>query len=349
MKKSVQVKIDDGLETEALRILRAVPELDVALEPLDNGHDDGVDAVVRYHGTRTPILIQFKQRVSSAQAHQLVASSMAHPNIPMLLVAGEATAAAKEILTANSVGYVDGLGNMQLELPGLLLRLAGAGRPHALKPPARLSGKSSLVVQAMLLEPERDWHVRDLVERTKVSAGLAHRVLTRLEDEGVVESTGSGPTRKRRIANATAMLDLWAEEHTDQLVRTRAYLLAQSAESLVTSLASALDRTRTDYALTGAAAASALAPFVTAVPVTDVWISSRASIKDVIESSGATQVREGANLVFLQAKDDGPLAFREQRSGAWMANIFRLYIDLRRDPRRGIEQSDNLRREVIGF
>ena len=53
--------------------------------------------------------------------------------------------------------------------------------------------------------------------------------------------------------------------------------------------------------------------------------------------------------MFLQAKDDAPLAFREPVDGLWLANCFRLYADLRRDPRRGREQAEHLRREVIGI
>jgi hypothetical protein len=33
----------------------------------------------------------------------------------------------------------------------------------------------------------------------------------------------------------------------------------------------------------------------------------------------------------------------------WVANPFRLFVDLRRDPRRGREQADHLREETIGF
>jgi len=61
------------------------------------------------------------------------------------------------------------------------------------------------------------------------------------------------------------------------------------------------------------------------------------------------RVTEGQNVLFLQAKDDGPLAFREEPNGVWLVNRFRLYADLRRDPRRGREQADHLRQEVIGF
>jgi len=349
VKNNVRVNVGHQLEAEALQILRAVPDLEVDVAPPGSGPDDGADAVVAYGRSRTPMRVEFKQRVSSAQAHQLAASVMTFPDTPLLLIAGEATAAARETLASHGIGYVDGLGNMHLELPGLLMHLAGSGRPIAQRSPTRLSGKSSTVAQAMLLEPERAWHVSDLAERTNVSNGLVHRVLSRLEEEGVVTSTGSGPTRTRSVANPTALLDLWTEEHHDRQNRTRAYLLAPSAGALVSSLASSLDDTRIDYALTGAAAASLVVPFVTAVPVTELWISSRAWIQDVFDHTGATPVSEGPNVVFLQAKDDGPLAFHERRSGVSMANIFRIYIDLRRDPRRGIEQSDNLRREVIGF
>ena len=60
-------------------------------------------------------------------------------------------------------------------------------------------------------------------------------------------------------------------------------------------------------------------------------------------------MEEGYNVVFLQAKDDAPLAFRQQIGGLWVANRFRIYAELRRDPRRGREQADHLRAEVIGF
>ena len=63
----------------------------------------------------------------------------------------------------------------------------------------------------------------------------------------------------------------------------------------------------------------------------------------------AKPVDEGQNVVFLQATRDAPLAFREQIEDLWVVNRFRLYVDLRGDPRRGREQADHLRSEVIGF
>ena len=78
-------------------------------------------------------------------------------------------------------------------------------------------------------------------------------------------------------------------------------------------------------------------------------MTATAAPEELYEAVHAEHVDEGQNVVFLQARDDAPLAFRDRVNDLWLANRFRLYADLRRDPRRGREQADNLRREVIGF
>lgn len=62
-----------------------------------------------------------------------------------------------------------------------------------------------------------------------------------------------------------------------------------------------------------------------------------------------TRVAEGHNIIFLQERDNAPLAFRTHIDGIWVINLFRLYHDLRQDPRRGATQADHLREQVIGF
>ena len=106
---------------------------------------------------------------------------------------------------------------------------------------------------------------------------------------------------------------------------------------------------RGEAGVVGSSSASLVAPFITAVPVTEVWVMATAAPVDPFEAAGADPVADGHNVVFLQAKDDTPLAFSEQAAGVWVASRFRVYADLRRDPRRGREQADHLRREVIGF
>lgn len=350
MNKPELVTLQGQFEADALRVLLGIPGLKVIAKP--GGADRGVDAVLYFANQRAPLAVEFKQRFNAATAWQLVHRAKVRPDTPLLLIAGETTAEARAILKEHGIAGIDGLGNAHMELPGLLLHLEGRRRPKRLAgapTPTRLRGKAGVVAQALLLRPDRAWHVRDLASEAQVAPSLAHRVLARLEHEAIVTTEGSGPHRVRRVTNPTALLDLWAEEHIEHATRTLGHLLAQTPRQLITQLATNLDHAGIDYALTGSAGASIVAPFVTAIPVVDVWVTATASPEELRQGSRADLVTDGQNVAFLQAKDDTPLAFRERAGGLWVTNRFRLYADLRREPRRGREQADHLRREVIGL
>jgi hypothetical protein len=346
------VKIEGSFEADALRILRETPGIAVITREPKQRRDRTTDAIVRFAGQRARMAVEVKRRANAATAWQLVRYATTHPGIPLLLIAGETTAEARQILQNHGVGIVDELGNAHIALPGLFFHIVGGRsprRPKADGPPTRLSGKAGVAAQAILLHPKRAWQVHDVAKEAQISTGLAHRVLARLEAEGIVAADGSGPNRVRRVTNPTALLDLYAEENIALPARTPGYFLAQTPQQLINQLATNLERNGIEYALTGAAAASVVAPFVTAIPVVEVWVTAKAAPEDLYNGSKADSVREGSNLVFLQGKGDAPLLFRERTKDLYVVNRFQLYTDLRRDPRRGKEQADHLRREVIGF
>jgi len=352
VKERKVVKLEGQFAPDILRILRDVDGVTVEA-PSRAGRGDG-DAVLRFGPAAEPVAVEVKRRANAATAWQLVQRSRAASDANVLLVAGATTADARAILERHGIALVDGLGNAHVELPGLLLHTEGRPdrRSDAARPPgrARLAGKGGVAAQALLLEPDRGWKVQDLAGEARISIGLAHRVLARLEAEGLVTVEGSGPRRVRHVADPTALLDLWAEENTDRAVqRVRAYRLAREPRDLVDTVSARLDGVGIEHAVTGAAAAARIAPFVTAVPVAEVWLGSVASPEEAAAATDAELVDTGHNLVFVQAGGDEPLAFRRKVDGGWIVNPFRLFFDLRGDPRRGREQADTLRREVIGF
>lgn len=349
MNKRDLVNIEGAFEAGALDVLRDVPGITVEAQARLADHRP--DAVIRFGEREETVLVEVKRQANAATAWQLVHQAEQFPGMPVLLIADTTTGEAREILMDHGIGFIDGLQNAHIELPGLLLHLEGRGRKpaHGPAPPTRLSGKAGAAAQALLLHPEREWMVRDLADDAGVAAGLAHRVLARLEREGVMTARGAGPQRVRTVTNPTALLDLWAEEQTDHPKRTLGYVLAQTPRQLAERLASGLERAGIEYAITGAAGVNFVAPFVTAIPVTEVWVAATAAPDDVLRNAGADAVTEGQNLVLLQAKDDAPLLFRRKVNDVWVANPFRLFVDLRRDPRRGREQADHLRGEAIGF
>lgn len=342
------VKIDGPLGAEAARLLAGVDGIEVAVrEPRARRSD----ATVRFAGVTKPVDIELKKYLNAATAWQLVRRAEEGADRHLLVVTGQATDEARDILERHGVGMVDGAGNAHLELPGLLLHIEGR-RTKEPRPQraARLSGKAGIVAQALLLAPDRTWQIHEVAEAAGVSDALAHRVLARLEAEGLVASEGAGPARVRRVVNATALLDLWAEENVDRAVeRTTGFRLARTPKELVAAVADRFGKADITYAVTRSAAAMALAPFVTSVPTVDVWVESGITLKAVLDALDAERVETGANLVLTQTPGDAPLAFRQEHDGTWLVNPMRLYYDLRKDPRRGREQADRLRQEMIGL
>ncbi len=343
--KGIRVDVGLGLEAEVFRILRDIPGLDVGI-----GHPvgRGADAVIWGAGTQTPISVEVKTRVNAANVHQLIHRARG-TSLPLVVIARDMTEGARTALAEEGIGTIDGLGNVRLELPGLLVRLDGAARRPRSKTRATLSGKSSLVAQAMLLDTARSWHVAEMAEYAGVSPALAHRVLQRLVDLEIVASQGAGPSKQRRLVEPSALFDLWVEEHHDRSRRHPTFMLAAAAEDLAATVCRRLESAGVSYALTGAAAIARIAPVLTSVPVVEVWLEAVADPSAVSAEISAEEVTSGPNVVLQQERDDIPLAYRTRRHGAWFANVCRLYFDARRNPQRGQEQADHLRRELIGF
>lgn len=301
--------------------------------------------------------VKAQRLVNAAAARHLVEYARTLPGgTPLIVVAQTTTEDARNLLDEAGVGVVDVAGNMRIRLPGIFVwtegrrdaeprRSGGQGEP-----PVKLTGKAGVVTEALLAEPDREWKVQDLAERGNVSAALAHRLLVRLEREKLVEVKGAGPQRTRQVTDPTALLDLWAEELRDRGVRqARGFRLARDPRGQARTLSRLLVQASIDHAVTGAAGAALLAPFITAIPVLDVWVTETATLEDVLGEVRAERVQEGHNLMLRQVPGDGPLIFRRRVQEVWVASPFRLFYDLRQDPRRGREQADRLREEVIGF
>lgn len=341
MKKAQNVKIDLPANKSIQRALATVPGVEVEASP---------DGLVRVDDEVVPMIVQTVPYVAEASAHEVVDSAGAG-SIPWLVLASEVSPGAQSTLARAGVNFVDERGNAHLRLPGVIVHVERAGRaaPRAAST-IQLKDKAGLVGQALLLEPTRMWGVSDLADAAQVSVGLAHRVLTRLEGEHVVETEGSGPTTFRVLRNSALLLDLLVRDNrTQRPKQTRAYAFAQTPVELMLRMSDQLHSAGIEHAVTGSAAADVLAPFVTVAPDTAVWIEAAVPIEEALAATSSTQVSVGgggANVRFMQANDDSPLFRAERVEGVRLANRVRIYLDLLEDPRRGAEQAEFLRQTV---
>ena len=345
------LKIEAPVDAHVLHILRQLPRA---------AAEHGEDAVIRVGDKTFAVEVKYQPRIGAAQAWQLVRQLREHADsagirdTAVFAVTDRTTEAARRIFAENGVAYVDGIGNAHLELPGAYVHVE---RPYPKRQARRgpggpqLAGKAGVAAQALMLEPDRQWRVTDLAERAGVSVGLAHAVLDRLAELEIVEGRGGQRITERWLVDPTALFDTWVEENLDRGVRrARVYLLAPRTGDAAAAAASRMRAAGIQHALTGVAAATRLAPFLTAVDNAEFWIETANPLDDVIEVLGADVADRGANITLMQAKDDTPLAFAgADGDDLQLANIFRIYYDARHDPKRGREQADHLRQEVIGW
>ena len=75
------------------------------------------------------------------------------------------------------------------------------------------SDRSSLVLRALLREPEKEWTLPDLVKEG-VSLGLASDVLSKAETRGYVERVAKGPESYSRLIRKEALLKDWVNAYS---------------------------------------------------------------------------------------------------------------------------------------
>lgn len=345
------MNIRGPLEKDVLRLLREIPGVTAeAMAPTKRRAD-----IVLRAGDVTHVVEVKAQRLTNAgAARQIIDRAQDLPKgTHLLLVARTTTEEARRLLEEKGIGVIDTHGNMRVEFPGLFLWTEGtlpATQDVRKEPPVKLTGKAGVAAQALLREPQRKWQVHDLAKEADISVGLAHRVLVRLERENLLEVEGAGPKRIRQVGNPSALLDLWAEEMRDRGVRRlRAFRLGRDPRAQAKILSRALTEAKIEHAVSGPAGAARLAPFVTAIPVADIWVADTLPLNEVAAAAQAEVVQEGHNILLRQVPGDAPLAFRAKVDDVWTVDPFRLFFDLRQEPKRGREQADQLRKEVIRF
>lgn len=217
----------------------------------------------------------------------------------VLLVLTAATwKAAKAAAEYNHI-LVPGIG-YRIVAPGIaLIRDATLVQMEASRQ-VRLSGRTGVVAESLLLGGKKEWSVRELAASADVSPALAHRVVTRLEGEGLLTSYGQGARTTRGLSNFRALAELWSQEEKIPKPVLRGYLYGGSIETLARKVLEVCP----DGAIGGTLAANLYRPVLTRVtPPIRIWVPDNFSLESLL-AIGFQQTDEGANLALTQAKED---------------------------------------------
>jgi hypothetical protein len=251
-------------------------------------------------------------------------------------------------LEAKGISYADARGDIHLVAPGIFVHVDGRATPLRPRVDTRLGSVGVRATQALIENAGQIWSVADLTAAAHVSAGQAHRVMLILEDSGLLEADGSGPSKRRHVRDAGELLDWLAEQPTSSRVgRTiGSAFYARNPQDLAHRASSSLDAARIDHAFTGSLAATLLDAGPTAVPRATLRISPEIDLESAAQALGAELTERGANLTLRADTGMVGTVGRRRHEDVWIAPDTRIYLDLLGE-RRGEDAAAHFRELVL--
>lgn len=232
-----------------------------------DAHLDALWEVTAPDGTSVVLVAEAKRvverRDTATLLQQLDAYVQQIPGSHGVVVARYLSPPVRRRLSDAGLSYIDATGNIRLNVPqpGLYIADRGADRDPWRgpgRPRGTLKGAPAAKVVRALLDHERSWAVRDLVNVADVSTGSTYRVIEFLEGEDLATRNSSGAVV---VPNWVALLRRWSEDYG--FVRS-SRITRWIAPRGLSNLVQRASGSPTQYAVTGTLAAATWAPYAPA-------------------------------------------------------------------------------------
>ncbi len=250
--------------------------------------------------------------------------------------------AAREL----GLSYLDIRGYGRITQPGLVY-FAPPGpddrSPAKTRGPSPFAPKASRVLRSLLADYEKEWRLSDLAKITALNPGNVHRVLNRLVDDGYVERDDDSYL----LADPGALLDAWAENGAPARERTAIPVkgdLRPAVEALV-------ERFHGRAVVSGELAAEVLAPHLPAASAVihclDPQEWARIDLEEIEPPPPADYL--APRRIALDLPDEGVAQFGSAVSEFRLVGPAQLYVDLYKQPTRGRQAAEEVRRQLLDF
>lgn len=271
----------------------------------------------------------------------------------LCVIADYLSPGSRKELKQAKINYYDGTGSMYFKHRTYLVVKECEPRNRPVRRPVKLfSGAREQVIHALLehwRRTEGNEYISgaELAEQAHTSTYTVSLTMQELEREDWVETTGSGPSQRRRVSNAAGVLDAWAADWTSRRERvTRWYTYAPQSnpiDMLLSRLAG-----REGWALTGAAAANAVVPHLTSIDRVQLIVPP-GQAEAWGQELKLKQVDKGANIIFMEREGASMMFLDEypERPGSRFASRFIQYLDLLDSYGRNKELAAEYRRRAL--
>lgn len=258
---------------------------------------------------------------------------------------------AKRDLVERGIATFDMSGSLFLSRDSLHIDIQRPSKSGYSKPQRPLfTGARESVIHA-LLENSYVWltggELADLAHTSSFSCSL---VLQELEQREWVESSGGGPTKRRRLVEPGKLLDQWAEAWTSRPHEiSRWYTFIGDSRDMVKEFSYRLNDhlpRGTQWLFTGAIAANEYAPVLTSVESADIVIPNGYT-RDVVDALGLKPASKGSNVSLIE-RGGASLLFerRPPEYPSYLVSPYIAYLDSLDGRGRNKEQADYLRERI---
>jgi len=350
---SEQVRSPEEL---ALRVLRSV------LAPADvrvvSGDDQGHVVLEPPRGSPLQVQLGWAGAGFPRDVDRAMGSLRRDGTAPLIIAARSLSPGARAILDDQQVSWLTETGAARLRLGGILVERDGRA-PSKVPPPRgdeprwapAIAGVAEVVLAAYVdTRVDVVPSTASLASRSGRSLGSVSAALQEFDRSGWTQPppVRRGPSARRLLVDAPAMLDSWAAwvSLRDRVVRYHA--VHREPERTARDLQQAFAG---DVAFGGRLAADLVAPFSSSVRTLRCYLSD--SIDDVdradrLAAARLTQSDDSSRVEILGA----PLSTMStvgRHEGLTIVSPVRIYADLLRDGVRGEEAARHLRDVAVGF
>jgi Transcriptional regulator, AbiEi antitoxin, Type IV TA system len=269
-----------------------------------------------------------------------------HPKSYLVFAAPYVSERSREICRSEDVGYVDLVGDTYLRFgPVLIDRASDAGHPIERRGVrSLLAPKATRVIRALLQSPTEPARITDLAKSCSMSPAGIYFVAELLENKGFIRRDQS---RRIVVPEPRRLLMEWAQNWSvEKSKASRYFSFEKGPEGLISKISEKAKALGIEYAFTGMAGASFVAPFTR---YDDVWLYTRGGGERLREALDLRPVSTGANVVLLDPYDEGVFMGAREIRGSQVVSDIQLFVDLYTNPARGQEQADQIMEKAIRF
>ena len=256
---------------------------------------------------------------------------------------------ARAALSEAGIGWVDETGAAEIATASLVIARSGASTPP-IERPARWTPAVLAVAEAALCGTATTTTAMQVA--TGLSVGSCVNALRVLTELGMLEADAArGRDSGRRIADPDRLLEAYATAAPALAPRASLDVGVTWRELAagVRSVAKAWAKANIRSTVTGAAAAEHLAPYLTSVPIIEVYVSAEArpGLEVAARAAGLRPV-EGGRLVLRPFPTVAVDRLATEVDGLRIAPWPRVYVDLIGAGVRGEDAAEHLRETIRG-